>query len=286
MSVRIDKSFKAFSVPLVLLACSGASADTYRDHERHYSLTIPAGWQAMGPDELQKLNGGRPATPWTPKLMITAGFRPEDRPLGSGPYAVVIAYDPETLKAGGPGCSQDTIIQRFALAADGSVNQKQGTLLDLARGLPARDFTQVSPLGGGVVDVIGHRIINRYRVRLRSGTAMEQLNVVHLGAAGFVTVQSTYRGDEAEEQFPIAVQLNESFRFDDGHGYSAPPPEEPAASAPAAPVWRRLVDEPSLTNVGVALAVVLCGGSLVGIVACLVTSVLRKKAQPILEEGA
>lgn len=65
----------AFTLSLIFLASSPAFADNYRDRERHFSLELPDGWQVMTDQEIAQLNKARLPSSWTPKLMITTGFR-------------------------------------------------------------------------------------------------------------------------------------------------------------------------------------------------------------------
>ena len=96
-------SRSAFVLTLALVTRSAALAETYRDAERHFTLEIPPGWCEMEPAEVAAFNHMRAPSPWTPKLMYTAGFRRKEEPPGTGPITLILAYDPVTLGEGSSG---------------------------------------------------------------------------------------------------------------------------------------------------------------------------------------
>jgi hypothetical protein len=199
---------------VMLVQASATPADTYRDQLRRFTLEIPPGWAEMSAAEVKAFDGAAGPSSSTPKLTITTGFRMANLAPGTGPMTLISAYDP-----GVRGCSDDYMIQTFATASDGSLNEKTGTLEELVENVPLRDLFRQGPLGGGVVDR-GHKwIINRYHVQA-GPNLMQQLQVVHLGNDGFVTVTSHFRSDEAKSVLPLFVKLNDSIRFDGG--YAAP----------------------------------------------------------------
>lgn len=234
-----------------------ATAETYRDPARHFSIEIPPGWREMPSEEVEALNRARGPARWTPKMIVTTAFRPKDAAFGTGPVTMILAYEVSALTPATPGYSSPFIAQQFAAGPDGMVREKEGTLLELAKNLPIRDMLREGPLGGGVVDK-RHRIINRYRTTVDE-VSIDQLSVIHQGRNGFVAVQSQYAAEQTGSMLPLFVEMNDTFRFDEGHEY----PE----AAPAVPMtieepsyWTRLTTEPSIPDALIFVGLSLVAG--------------------------
>lgn len=270
MSIQPTTRRFAFALTLAFLASAPATADSYRDFDRLFTIELPNGWQVMTDQEIAQLNKAGVQSIWTPKLMITTAFRQEESRLGNGPYTMITAYDPNTQTSTSSGCSNDYMTQTFARRDDGTINQGTGPFAEIVQRVQIRDLSKTHPLGGGVVDRQRSRIINRYRFPMKDGSTIDQLNVIHQGATTFVTVQSIYRTDQSEQWLPKFIQMNETFRYD----------EEAAAPTPSEPVppsfWNELIDNPSNSNTAATLSFVLVGGSLIGIVVCAAVTGLRR----------
>jgi hypothetical protein len=227
LTMFLPKSRSALSAAavLVLLQASATHADTYRDQLRHFTLEIPPGWTEMSAAEVESFNAASGPRSSTPQLTITTGFRMANMAPRTGPMTLISAYAP-----GVHGCTDAYKIQIFARAPDGSINEKNGTIGELVENVPLRDLSRQGPNGGGVVDRDHKWIINRYSVQA-GPNLMQQLQVVHLGNDGFVTLTSHFRSDEADTILPLFVKLNDSIRFDGG--YAAPKqPNEPETNEP------------------------------------------------------
>jgi hypothetical protein len=189
---------------LVALAPACASASTYRDPARHFSFELPADWEQMSAEDLDRHN--QTAMEWTGQSPnYVAGFYPKNRPTTS--YGNVVVRD-VPFKHSKPSFEQlERDLKKMVAPAE-------------------RALEQLSPVEARVsAEFMGiDRDANRFV--LRSNGEFADIGKVSgrtygmVGNKRIVSLNCSASNEQFAEFLPVFEGIANSFRFDHGYGYA------------------------------------------------------------------
>lgn len=181
--------------------------DKHRDHEFHFSLTIPDGWRRMSRKEQDLIRAVVRQRGFDDIVQYETGFRPDGSALGTFPYVLIQVHKIKTA-----GMSYQQIQDSLNLGIDKPLKVVEEKFSDVLRNLTAER---------PVLD----RPRNRIALRLQSDVAgigkVEAFSMCHLGAESVVCVHCYAKEEGFARLFPIFTDINNSFAFDDGHDFVA-----------------------------------------------------------------
>jgi hypothetical protein len=181
--------------------------DKYVDHEHHFSLTVPDGWQRMFPSEMKAIKAVLRQRQLDNLVHYEMGFRPNSSRSGSYPYILVQVHEFDTT-----GLTYSQIQEKLDMGLDEPIKFAEGKFSDVLQNLSA---------GRPVLDRSRNRIVVRLESDVFGVGKVLGLSTCHLGAEGVVSVHCYAKEESFDRLMPTFTDLNNSFFFDDGHDFVA-----------------------------------------------------------------
>jgi hypothetical protein len=181
--------------------------DKYVNHEYHFSLTVPDGWQRMSKKERKMIDTFVRQRGLADMVQYDMGFRPNGSSPGTFPYIMVQVFPFKTA-----GLSYQEIQNKLDLGIDEPmkvVEEKVGDLVqNLSVGRPALDRSR-------------NRIVVRLESEVCGVGKAQALTTCHLGSECVVALHCYAKEEFFERHMPTFTDLNNSFFFDDGYDFVA-----------------------------------------------------------------
>lgn len=185
-------------VALLAFAAAASGGEPYRDPAGHFSLTLPDGWQVMPAEEVQQLNDALEALRPGRALRFDAGFRRQaDEPFTT-PYLLV-----RVLPGRAFGATHDEVRANLERQFKEHPDDMGNPRVTANRDAFAFQFRAVTP-----------------QIKRANGMAYG-----HLGSQSTVVLygHSAEKSTEFAADVRTFMQVDESFRFDDGYTFTPAP---------------------------------------------------------------
>jgi hypothetical protein len=181
--------------------------DKHFDHENHFSLTVPQGWQRMGRKEMDMIRDFVRQRGMADMVRYEAGFRPNGSSMGSFPYILVQVFPVQTQ-----GLTYQEIQDKLNMGIDEPLKVVEEKLPELVRDLTA---------GKPMLDKSHNRIVIRLSSDVAGVGKAEAISMCHLGKECVVGIHCYAKADGFDARLPAFMDINNSFFFDDGYEFVA-----------------------------------------------------------------
>jgi hypothetical protein len=181
--------------------------DKYVNHEYHFSLTIPDGWQRMSKRERKMIDTFVKQRGLADVVQYDMGFRPNGGTPGTFPYILVQVFPLKTA-----GLTYQEIQNKLDLGLEEPMKVVEEKVGDLVQNLS---------IGRPTLDRSRNRIVIRLQSEVFGVGTAEALSTCHLGSECVVGLHCYAKEEFFEHHMATFTDLNNSFFFDDGYDFVA-----------------------------------------------------------------
>ncbi|HMF14272.1 MAG TPA: hypothetical protein VKE94_18275, partial [Gemmataceae bacterium] len=179
--------------------------DKYIDHENHFSLTVPEGWQRMFRSERDAIAAVLRQRQLDKIVQYDMGFRPNGSAKGTLPYVLIQVHPMDTA-----GLTYQEIQDQLDMGLEGPMKFAEGKFSDVLSDLS---------VGKPILERARNRFILRLQSEVFGVGKVEGFSVTHLGAKAVVSVHCYGKAETFARLMPTYTDMNNSFFFDDGYDF-------------------------------------------------------------------